>query len=167
MFDSLIHTYARKGLLIDTNVLLVLIVGLVDEGLVGRFRRTSSYTAEDFHLLRRLVRPFARIVTTPQILAELSNLSPTGRKDALAARYFSQLVGLLREAHERHVAKDVMIRSTLLPRIGFTDLSILEAARNREYLVLTDDLRCAEYLRAANCDVINLNQLRGEIWLNQ
>ena len=163
---GLISQHARQGILIDTNVLLVLLVGLVDQGLVGRFKRTESYTPEDFQLVLRLVQGFRRIITTPHILAELTNLSPTGREHRKAARYFGQLVAVLRRAYEHPVAKDVMLGSALLPRIGFTDLSIIEAAKNGHYLVLTDDWRASECARAQGCAVLNLNHLRGAAWLN-
>ena len=45
------------------------------------------------------------------------------------------------------------------PRFGLTDTAILRAAR-REYLVLTDDFRLAQYLGSRNIDVINFNHLR-------
>lgn len=161
---DLVRNYAGKGILIDTNLLLVLIVGSVDPRQVLRFKRTRSYTPQDFKLLVRLIDRFRRIVVTPHILAELTNLLPTGKADALSAGYFTRLVEVLKAAREEHVAKDTMIDSPLLAKIGFTDLSMMEAANGGKYLVLTDDLAAAAYLRLNGCDVLNFNHVRGMNW---
>jgi rRNA-processing protein FCF1 len=164
--EKLIGRCASRGILIDTNLLLVYLAGLFDRAHVGRIGRSKGYSPEDFDLLARLIRPFRTIFVTPQILAELSNLSPDGANAAFA-RYYAGLVKVLRDASEEHVPKDLMLGSPALPRIGFTDLSIVEAAKKHKCLVLTDDFRAAGYVRSANVPVLNMNQLRGEAWLRE
>ena len=72
---SLVPRYKSRGLLIDTNILLLFFVGLYDRSWVERFKRTRRYTAQDFDLLMEIVLRFDRIITTPHILSEVSNLS--------------------------------------------------------------------------------------------
>jgi predicted nuclease of predicted toxin-antitoxin system len=51
-----------------------------------------------------------------------------------------------------------------LPIIGFTDLSILQAAKEEKLLVLTDDGEAADLFGRAGCDVLKMNYLRfGEV----
>jgi hypothetical protein len=171
LLADLVARYAVRGLLVDTNVLLLYLVGLLDPELIERFKRTrsSGYGAEDFVLVSNLIALFARIVITPHILAELSNLSLQMEQPRLSA-YFGRAVEALRHVTEEPVCKDRMLSSEwldLLPKIGFTDLSILEAGQRGKYLVLTDDLKAAAYLSRAGLDVINLNVLRGELWQAQ
>ena len=147
----------------DTNVLLLYLVGLYDVQAIARFKRTRQYTSEEFQFVASYAGHFRCLITTPCILAELSNLSPRGKEPRLAM-YYGQLVTALKAAEEQYVGKDVILDSPLLPRIGFTDLSIIEAAKRDKRLVLTDDLPLAEYLRRSNCDVINFNHIRGEMW---
>ena len=45
---DLITEYRDKGILIDTNLLLVLLVGNVDRRQVGRIARTEKYNREDY-----------------------------------------------------------------------------------------------------------------------
>ena len=156
--NALIGRYARQGVIIDTNLLLLLFAGLAGPSFIPKFKRTEKYAQADFELLLALIQPFARIVVTPQILAEVTNLSPDHQA------FFQNLLAVLREAREEYVPKDLMLDSTLLPKIGFADLSLLEAAKAGKYLVITDDLRAYGYLSSAECDVINLNHLRGESW---
>lgn len=167
--QHLVVKHASRGLLIDTNVLLLYLVGIFDKDLIERFKRTRSYNAQDFALLANLVCLFARIVTTPHILAELSNLS-LQMKEPRVTRYFDVVVETLRTMREEYLSKDSLLASRSLrwlPRIGFTDLSIIEAASIHKYLVLTDDFTGAQCLHASNCDVINFNHIRGELWLSQ
>jgi hypothetical protein len=46
-----ITKYYSKGILVDTNLLLVLLVGLQDENLINKCERTSKYQKQDFRLL--------------------------------------------------------------------------------------------------------------------
>ena len=165
----LLSKHQSNGLLIDTNVLLLYFVGLYDPEFVSQFKNTRNhgYTADDVTFLRRLVALFRRIVTTPHILAELSNLSMQ-IKDPRRKDYFKRLAAELRAFHEEFISKDTILDSpqfAWLPSLGFTDMSVIVAAARHGYLVLTDDLKASAYLRKLGRDVINLNEIRGERWL--
>ena len=71
----LIEKYRRNGLLIDSNLFLLWVVGSTNESRIARFNRTQKYSVEDFRLLRILVHEFQEVVTSPHILTELSNLA--------------------------------------------------------------------------------------------
>jgi hypothetical protein len=161
--QALIEKHASNGLLVDTNLLLLFLVGAYDRGYIRTFKRTQRYTEEDFDLLAGLIPQFHRIVVTPHILAELSNLSLAMKGDRAVA-YFVVLVEVLREAREVHIDKDVLLDYGWLPRVGFTDLSILEASKRHDYLVLTDDFEAAGLLACEGCDVINWNHVRQLSW---
>lgn len=158
------HHAGSPGVLVDTNLLVLLVVGSADRDLIGKFGRTANYTGEDFDLVLKFIRPFGRVVATPQVLAELTNLLPLARRDRYALQVLSSMIQVLAEAKEDYVPKDVMLgKPETLCRIGFADLSLLEAAQ-AGCPVLTDDLRCTDELRAAGCRVVNLNQLRQAEW---
>lgn len=71
--EYLIAQFANKGLLIDTNLLLVYIVGLVDPAQLTSFNRTSKFSAQDFELLAEFAKLFRIHVTLPYVLAEVSD----------------------------------------------------------------------------------------------
>lgn len=167
--ERLVQRHLPKGVLVDTNLLLLFFVGLYDQNWIEKFKRTQRYTPDDFLLLRALIVRFSQIVVTPYILAELSNLSMQMPESVLGG-YFECLARALARFKEEHVAKDALLSPAwlkVLSRIGFTDLSLIEAAKKGNYLVLTDDFRAAEFLRAAECSVINLNHIRGFLWLRE
>ena len=66
--------YRWEGLLIDSNLLLLLFVGLRDRDRIQKFKRTAQFTIRDFERLAAFIRRFKEVVTTPSILTEVSNL---------------------------------------------------------------------------------------------
>lgn len=72
--EQLLIEYRTEGVVADTNLLLLYVVGAHDPERIGRFPRTDTYTEDDFDLLERLLGYFETAVTTPPILTEVSNL---------------------------------------------------------------------------------------------
>ena len=63
-----------KGI-IDANLLLVLEVGLNDPRLLGRKKHVAEYCKEDFDVLCGVLNDFDRLLVTPNIITECSNLA--------------------------------------------------------------------------------------------
>ncbi|TWT41030.1 hypothetical protein RAS1_37210 [Phycisphaerae bacterium RAS1] len=148
-----------RGIILDTNLLLVLGIGLVQPALVGRFKRTEAYSPNDFRNLRGLVQSSPRLVTTPHVLTEFSNLlfRPLFHHRLRSER----VLAAVRQMTGLHVEKDVLIEHAALARLGFTDLGIAHVARRDHYLVLTDDESLFCHLSGDGCVVINVNHLRS------
>jgi predicted nucleic acid-binding protein len=158
--------FASNGLLIDTNLFLLYAVGLHDRSAIARFKRTNQYDGDDFDRVSNVVGRCSRLVTTPHILAEISNLT-IDRAAGKDRPFLGVLLDAIRATRELHVEKDIIIEAATLPFLGFTDTSIVELAKRDGYLVLTDDLPLAAYLSGVNCAVINLNNLRSPDWLSK
>ena len=149
----------RSRLIIDSNVLLLLVVGLTDRTQVSKFKRTREYSESDFDLVREIAERFlaaSGLVTTAHILTEVSNL--IGKHPALRAT-LAQLIGT---SHEVHVEARSVVSQRHFTSIGLTDGAILEVAGER-YSVLTEDWELSARLEANGCSVINLNHLRYPI----
>ena len=147
------------GLFVDTNVLLLLFIGRIDETLIERFKRTREvFTVDDYRLLRDYIGKFDHMFTTPQVLAEINSFANflPGNVRERAMKSFADLITILDEKYQpsRKIALDTEFR-----RLGLTDASILVAAAER-FLVLTDDFRLSSVLSAHGVDVINFNHLR-------
>jgi len=151
-------TYSGKGLLIDSNLLLLFFVGLHDRTRIEKFKRTAQFTIRDFERLAAFIRRFKEVVTTPSILAEVSNL--LGQlPDKLRCAFFEHFANGLRNLDEHYTPSRELGDEKAFPKFGLTDTAILHAASGK-YLVLTDDFRLAQYLEGLNIDVINFNHLR-------
>ena len=109
-------------------------------------------------MLVRVLKLFSLLVTTPNILTEVSNLS-----NAIAASEKSCVLRPDGELGWPLVKEEYVPSTTALAnrwaRFGLTDAAIAEIAKN-QYLVLTDDLRLSYALQNDGIATINFNQLR-------
>ena len=150
--------YGSKGILIDSNILLLFFVGLHDRTRIEKFKRTAQFTSEDFELLVDFIRQFKEVVTTPSILTEVSNL--LGQlPDKLRYSFYQHFAYGLKNLDEHYTPSQELGDEKGFPKFGLTDMAILRAASGK-YLVLTDDFRLTQYLEGQNIDVINFNHLR-------
>lgn len=111
---ELVRRHRAKGVLVDTNILLLLFVGLFDPAQIPKFKRTAQFAPEDYGLLHEFLDCFVRIVTTPNILTEACNLAgqlPDWAKDRCAPL----LTGRICAMDEKYVESGL---STLLARSG-------------------------------------------------
>jgi hypothetical protein len=124
---ELLSRYRDKGILIDTNLLLLYFIGKFDPSQILKFKRTAKFTLQDFRVLVAVVRRFQRIVTTPNILTEVSNLSnqlAEHFKDAFYSE-FSKQVSMFDEQYTSSInicSQDHFIK------FGLTDSGIIESA---------------------------------------
>jgi len=153
----------RDAVLLDTNMLLLLGIGLLNPDDVSRYKRTNQYERSDYERLRTLMAPFRRTITTPHILAELSNLAidvGTGKP----SRHVKTLVDLIRQTWEVSVAKDAYVDHPAFIRLGVTDAAILTLAVQDRRPVITDDFLLYSYLLRAKATVAKLSHGRGKEW---
>lgn len=110
---------------IDTNVLLQVF-----------FERTKETNTS------KIIARSARLLVTPQLLAELFNLK--NRMNPSKQDFDSALKALLFSS-EKYVPKNQMLSSKELAEFGVTDLSLLEALNSQEYknksFLITDDAK--------------------------
>jgi len=159
----LLERYRPQGILVDTNILLLFFVGAYRRSLISSFKRTNNrFSPEDFDILYKVLKYFAKIVTTPHILAEVNSLCGQIRGPDCEEffRAFSQRITTL---SEEYVPSDRAAAIDCFPRFGLTDtVTILLGSRN--YLVLTDDHKLAGFLVSRSVDVVNFNHLRQDYY---
>ncbi len=152
-----------KGLIIDTNLLLLYIVGSLDPNLIQKHKRTSQFGLDDFRLLRDFLRQYERFVTTPNVLTEVSNLlSQIGEE--VAARLRIQLRAHIKLFQEDYIASTEAAEAEEFQRLGLTDAAILLLSEE-DLMVLTDDIRL--YLALQNRGLnaaVNFNHIREGAW---
>jgi hypothetical protein len=154
---EILQRYASRGVLVDTNVLLLYFVGCFRRERIASFKRTCQFTEGDFDLLARFLSFFDRVVTTPNILSEVSNLSgQLGEPEKTA--YFRQFAGGITVLDEHYVQSAVASGSEHFPRLGLADCAILALAKGN-FLVLTDDVGLYTLAPKLGVDAINFNHL--------
>lgn len=147
-----------KQIILDSNLLVLLIVGLTDTNLIPKHKRTKSYEKEDFELLASILSNYDQVVVTPHILTETSNLvSQIGEPVMSLLR--KTLLNLLEVQKEEYQPSIDIGKHTSFLRLGLTDCAILSIIKS-ELPLLTVDLDL--YLMAAkkNKNTVNFNHLR-------
>lgn len=164
---DLIRKYKNRGLLLDTNLFVLLIIGMIDKKGVPNNKRTSAYTQEDFEMLLSFIGQFSKIIVTPHIMAETSNLVDVFNKGLKAAPFL-----IIKKFIEQGSFNEIempsikIINSPGFLQYGLTDSGLVEVASNR-YLILTDDLKVANYAYSRSADIINFNHIRDAVWAQQ
>lgn len=156
-YAELLTAYRRKGLLIDSNLLVLFFVGVCDPRRITTFKRTRMFTFADFELLVGILKRFDRVTTTPNILTEVSNF--LGQVPGHARNFFNTFSARMKDIEEAYQPSQLLASRDYFPDFGLTDSSIIEEARGK-YLVLTVDLPLYSYLSGVGIDVINFNHLR-------
>ena len=158
MIKALINSYKNKGILVDSNLLLLMFIGYLNKDHITRFKRTQKYLPEDFELLNALLTTFDKIITTPNILTEVSNLANSLSEDYKIhfGHIFSQSIDSL---NENYLESKLVINSKELLNFGLTDSVILKLVRGK-YLLLTDDLKLYHHATGNGVDAINFNHIR-------
>ena len=64
----------RTGYFVDTNLLLLYIVGQEDPQIIAKHRRLEDYSAQDYTILKDLLTQAGQLFVTPNTLTEASNL---------------------------------------------------------------------------------------------
>lgn len=154
-------------MLLDTNLLLLLVVGLWRPGRIARFKRTPTFTVDDFLTLHSYISVFERVATTPHIATETSNfLGQLPADDSRQARIpFRDLLNSDLDHCMTELFRPALQLSSHIgfPRFGLADTS-LRFLGNKSFLGLTDDLPLFHYLGQKGLDVLNDNYLRTEGW---
>ncbi|MBW4466340.1 MAG: hypothetical protein KME07_13020 [Pegethrix bostrychoides GSE-TBD4-15B] len=159
---SLFSRYRQKGVLVDTNILLLYFVGITNRERISRFNRTQNFIPEDYDLLLQLLSYFQTVATTPNILTEVNSfvnqLGEPERSQCFA--FFAQGISTFEETY---LESSGVVTGQQFTTFGLTDCGILSFAKDR-YLVLTDDLRLAVYLQRQGVDTVNFNNIRVLGW---
>jgi hypothetical protein len=161
LLEETVSRHRGTGILVDSNLLLLLLAGLCDRSLVTKLKRLNAYRLEDFDLLFSFCRLFERTVTTPHILTEVSNLSEKGEASVVRL-FFEFLSRHFMKLHEHYEQSAVLAQDTLFVRFGLADSGLSKASADG-LLVLTDDLRLYAALERRGAPAINFNHLR--MWL--
>lgn len=163
-FSRLLFKYRSRGILLDSNLLVLLFIGRLNPDLVPEFKRTRNqgFTQSEFSLLDGIVQKHFRVITTPHILAETSNyicqLNNGARQSAL--QIIAEAVQVFKE---RRPESKKLVRLGGFLDFGLTDCAILDLPPGR-YLVLSVDAALVIALQRRGVDAINFNHLRQLGW---
>ena len=73
-YQKIFSRNRQRGIILDANLLLLIVVGDIGEDRIRSFKRTRKYEPEDYRLVKSIVSFFPRVIVTPNVLTEVSNL---------------------------------------------------------------------------------------------
>ena len=158
--EVLIEKYINKGVFVDTNLLLLWVVGTLDRKLITKFKRTEQFVNEDFDTINDLFCAFKNLVTIPNVLTEVSNLAKLGKQGKVFFKeIFPKCITIM---NEQYVSSRSVCSSSFF-RFGLTDACILSLVKGK-YLLLTDDFKLSQFFTSIGGDAINFNHIRMYNW---
>jgi rRNA-processing protein FCF1 len=146
--------------LIDTNSLVVLIIGLIDPQLIQRHRRTSIYEEQDFNNLVSFIDDINKLIVIPNVWTETDNLLNNfnrGHKES----YIEQITKIIKLTSEKFLASKTALKSNGFFELGLTDSLLLEYAKECDVLI-TSDSQLSDYAIASGVKVYDLVKNRNE-----
>lgn len=163
-WKELIRKHRQSGILIDTNLLLLLMIGAVNEKLIGG-KRTERYTVDHYRALTNLLKDFQHLITTPHILTEVSNLGGT----ALTGKFLEAFYIMLRvpglfsiESIDDYVVEQQVSRLEVEARhvikFGLTDAVIAKLCE-RKILLISDDFDLYGTITGQGGEAINFSHV--------
>lgn len=156
----------KKGIIVDSNIMLLFLVGNYDINYINMFKRTIKYTKEEYYFIRDLLTTYYykdKIYTSPHILTEISNLSKNIKGDR-RTKYFNFFIKILNNVYEVYIEKNKILEFTELSRFGITDIGIYKIAKKNNLLVLTDDSSLSSYLSENCISALNLRNISPHLW---
>jgi hypothetical protein len=148
---ALIASY--KGILLDTNLLLLLTAGVFSLDKIRSFKRTQSFIIEDFNALNQIISFSTQLFTTPNILTEATNLLDSELMPVLS---------VLTETLVEHYLPSIEVMKydiKCYEKFGLSD-AVLRKLANDNILVLTVDAPFYHYASSLGLPVYNFNHFR-------
>lgn len=149
----------RKAVAVDANLLVLLVVGGTSQNYISRHKRCREFTKNDYGILYEFLSNFSKVIATPNILTETSNLlshinEPARTEIFCAYRVFitgieETIVSSQRASHRQEFL-----------RLGLSDAALLELA-DRDIILLTRDSDLYLAALASGREAINFAHIQN------
>ena len=148
-------------LLIDTNLLVLFVVGTAAKEYIARHKKLTAFTVEDYDRLVKIIARASEVLVTPNTLTETSNLAAYINEPAR-----SKVLNVLRTviastSQERYVPSSVAAARKEFIRLGLADAALLEIAA-KDVTLLTTDFDLYNTALKKGAQALNFNHLRDQ-----
>lgn len=147
-------------ILLDSDVLLLYLMGRVDRKRISEFPRTAHYTEAEFEVLERVVTSYPTVGVTPSVLTEASNLTKRGSRK-LKKDLRRELRKLVSSLEENYVPSTEATANPNFVRLGLADVGLIEAAKTYagRAVIITDDGGLHRSATQSNIQSVNFTYL--------
>jgi len=146
-------------ILIDTNALIVLLVGVIDPRLFKTHNRTSIYEEEDFNNLLSVIGDLKDLIVLPNVWTEVDNLlNKFG--GTYKDKYVADITNTIKTTTEKYLESEKATVSHGFYDLGLTDSLLLEYSKKCKMLI-TSDSHLSDYALANGVLVYDLVKNRN------
>ena len=150
-----------NDIIIDTNALVLYILGSINPNYIGEHKRLSIYELEDFDWLSYTISRAKRIITCPNIWTEVDNLcNKLVGEDKYF--YYQFIQEIQKNSDEKYKETKLICKQNYKEgyfyEIGLTDSIILELAKKCD-LLITNDSDLEKQAKANDIKVYNVKTL--------
>ncbi|MCI5123969.1 MAG: hypothetical protein D3925_05715 [Candidatus Electrothrix sp. AR5] len=157
---TMIRKHRNVGVVFDTNLLLLLVVGLSERS-VNKHKRLSAFVEEDFMLIKTIAEQFHTIAAPSGVIAEVSNI--IGYGGTSWPNMHDQIIETVTHEERSNAAID-LLGTKSLRELGYTDSLLCEKICS-QFLFITDDHKLYS-MACRRGDAINFNHIRPLFWKN-
>lgn len=150
-------------IVIDTNALVLLLVGLIDPRQIEVNSRTSIYTDEDFHKLVRVIGQFEDLLTLPNVWTEVDNLL-NGFNGGHKEKYVQIISQIISKSTEKYLDSSSALNGYHFYPLGLTDSLLLALAKDAK-LLITSDSQLSLYALSEGINVYDIVNERNKDFL--
>lgn len=147
-------------ILIDSNALIVLLLGLIDPKLLKNHKTTSIYDEEDFFDLLHVIGDFNQILVLPNIWTEVDNLLNSFGGN-YKYQYTQKITEIIKATSEKYINSQAGSECESFFDLGLTDSLVLEQAKCCK-LLITSDSKLSDYAIAYGIKVYDLVKVKNE-----
>ena len=151
-----------KNVILDANLLFVLLVGQCDRKQVGIRKGVKEYSPEDYDNMVAMLSKYDRVIVTPNVLTECSNLigeDKDGMSDRPEVKALKDFISSGHVVTEEYVQSKAAVLRDEYRYLGLSDCALLSLIDSDTPLV-TADARLANAALKLNQNSVNFNWYR-------
>ena len=151
--SQLVVKYKKKGIFVDSEILILYVVGSKAPNLIGKNKLTANFDENDFIIVSRFIESFNLKITSPHILTEVSDLLGESNDFHIILKEY------INRAEELFLSSEEVAESESFLKFGLADSAMLEISKN-SYLIFTADNRFYGYLTTMGIDAVNFDSVK-------
>ncbi len=151
----------RVPLLIDTNLLVLFVVGTAAKEYIARHKKLTAFTVEDYDRLVKIIARASEVLVTPNTLTETSNLAAYINEPARSKVLAVLHTVIASDSQERYVPSSVAAERKEFVRLGLADAALLEIVA-KDVTLLTTDFDLYNTALKKGAQALNFNHLRDQ-----
>ncbi len=153
-----------KEVVADANVLILYLVGSTNINYIKKVKATKIFSEDDYYNLKNIIERFETVLTTPNILTEVSNLAGQKKKYEKELYFKEELFENFGDwicknsTVEKFIISEEITKDHVFNRLGLTDTAIIKLLEKQSG-VITTDLKLRLELENRGLKVLNFTYL--------